>query len=163
IRIACGMALGLLLSAVYWLPAALEGKYTYEYVTEIFPYDQSYITFNPPGNYFDTLVQRTFVFQISATAVAIAVLLILTLVLRRSKSSQEHTQSASPLYPQVGLWMVMAVVTTLMSTPLSRPVSQLIPKIQITVPAWRWWAIAILFTSLLIAAAIEQTSKRFNL
>jgi len=163
IRIACGMALGLLLSAVYWLPAALEGKYIYEPVTEIFPYHNSYITFNPPGNYFDTLVQRTFVFQIAATAVAIIALLILALVFRRFKHSQPNEQQTAKLHPQIGLWIVMATVTTLMSTQLSMPVSKLIPRIQIAVPAWRWWAIAILFTSLLIAAVIEQTSKQFSL
>ncbi len=162
-RLACGMALGLLLSAVYWLPAALEGKYIYEPVTEIFPYHESYITFNPPGNYFDSLVQRTFVFQLAATAIAIAVLLLQAILLWRSRNAQQDEPAETERYPQVGLWIIMAVVTTLMSTQFSMPVSKLIPKIQIAVPAWRWWAIAILFTSLLFAAAIEQTSKRFNL
>src|SRR4029450_8573723 len=60
LRIAGGMAIGLLISAIYWLPAALEGKYIYEWASEFFPYHSSYITMIPALGPFDIHVQEVF-------------------------------------------------------------------------------------------------------
>src|SRR5205085_4786432 len=43
LRIAAGMSLGLLISAVYWLPAALELKLVYEYTQNVYPYHYAYV------------------------------------------------------------------------------------------------------------------------
>ena len=43
-RIAGGISISLLVSAIYWLPAALEGKYAYEWATVAFPYHYIYVS-----------------------------------------------------------------------------------------------------------------------
>jgi hypothetical protein len=156
IRVACGMFLGLLLSAIYWLPAALEGKEIYEPVTELFPYHKTYFqTLRAGGSIFDVLVTTTFQLHLLSLGILIAVILISYFALRRS----EHQESALTNHSQTTVWIVMAIVTTLMNTILSMPVSKLIPKIQIAVPAWRWMAVVSLFTALLAGAAFDLLSR----
>jgi hypothetical protein len=57
------------------------------------------------------------------------------------------------------MWTAMAIATTFMCTSFSVYVSKLLPKIQVAVPAWRWLAIAAMFTALLVAAAIEALRR----
>lgn len=151
LRIACGMALGLLLGAVYWLPAALESKYTQEPISEIFPYYQSLITLTPGVTPFDHVVNYTFMVQGFAIVIAFFALRVPLLKLLYGQDSARLTPSQS----QTRLWIVLAFVTTLMCTMFAFPIVMRIPKIQATVPAWRWLAVASLFTSLLISAAIH--------
>ena len=47
VRIGVGMALGLIVSAIYWLPAAVEAKYAYEYASSLYPYQAMYINPTP--------------------------------------------------------------------------------------------------------------------
>ena len=61
LRLAVGMTVGILLSATYWLPAALETKDVYEYATDLFPYHRSYITMIIQGDYFTPIVNYMFV------------------------------------------------------------------------------------------------------
>ena len=158
-RLTGAMALGLLLSAIYWLPAALESKYAYEFASDLFPYHQSYITLAPvldANPYYDLwrLLNNIFAFNAAALIVTI---LVLRLVRRRSpQAAGAATGQWSPL----GMWLTMGIVTTFMSTSFSGYISQLLPKIQVTVPAWRWLALAGMFTSLIVAAAIDSLRKQ---
>src|SRR4029453_15589499 len=77
LRIAGGMGVGLLVSAIYWLPAALEGKYIYEGASEIFPYPSSYITMLPTLGSFDRHVQE--VFNYNALILIVAIVTFITL------------------------------------------------------------------------------------
>ena len=161
LRIAGGMAIGLLISAIYWLPAALEGKYIYEWASEFFPYHSSYITMLPVLGPFDRHVQE--VFNYNALALIVTVVSLITL----SKPQVSHSPNVdaqdkpptSALDQQTRLWLILGIVTPFMSTSFSIYVSRLIPKIQIAVPPFRWLAISSLFTSLLIAATIDLLRK----
>src|SRR5215510_2619588 len=157
LRIAGGMAIGLLISAIYWLPAALEGKYIYEWASEFFPYHSSYITMLPVLGPFDKHVQEAFNYNALALIVTIVPLITLSkpLVSQSHNSDDKDQQSTPSLDQQTRLWLILGIVTPFMSTSFSIYVSRFIPKIQIAVPPFRWLAISSLFTSLLIAATID--------
>src|SRR5262249_39918776 len=63
-RIGAGMALGVLLSATYWLPAVLETRLVYEWASAVFPYHSVYITPLEEANAFDTLIILTFKYNL---------------------------------------------------------------------------------------------------
>jgi hypothetical protein len=167
LRLAAGMSLGLLLSAVYWLPAALESKYVQEYVTEIFPYDKSYLALDGKGDEFIQLVEKIFIFQ--GVVLAIGIIITILLIRKRPLSENGESQPAkadngkrgiNQSVPQIALWSLMAIIATLMNTQVSMPVATRIPKVAMTVPAWRWIGVASLFISLLVGAAIEYSKRR---
>jgi len=160
-RLAGAMALGLLASAIYWLPAALETRYAYEYATQIFPYDQSYITllpFSDPSLFpdFFRVLNNVFVVGVIGLVITIA-------VLRRIERRDQSTHPATHEWTPLRMWIVMAIVTTFMSTSFSIYISRLLPKLPLAVPAWRWLALAAMFTSLLVAAAVDALGKRNSL
>lgn len=156
-RLAGGMALGLLLSAIYWLPAALETRYAYEFATDLFPYHRSYITLLPvsgTGLFPDFFRGLNIVFALSVLALGVSVL-----VLRISQRPGHRADAVTRQWTPLSMWIVMAIATTFMCTSFSIHVSRLLPKIQVAVPAWRWLAIAGMFTSLLVAAAIDALRR----
>jgi len=149
LRIAGGMGLGLLVCAIYLLPAALEAKYAHEATSAIFPYDNSYLPALPPRDNFGDTLNHSFMLQ----ALALAISLIALRAMRHAKGESKLV-SRSP----AGLWAVLGVSATLMVTSLSFYVSKLIPRTDLVAFPWRWLAIAGLFTSLLVAAAIDSLS-----
>ena len=157
-RIACGMVLGLMLSAAYWLPAALESKYTQEFASETFPYHKSLITLSPGQNDFDTLINHTFTVQTIALIIAFLILraTVLNPLSRRDSFKFSYPES------QTRLSAVMAFTATFMCTMFAISITKLIPKIQATVPAWRWLAISSVFTSLLISASVHSLGNGFE-
>ena len=150
-RLGLGMALGLSLASIYWLPAALEAKYTQEPISEIFPYKGTMVTLTPGANAFDSLVNYVFVFQ---TIALIVVASIVILTSRKPTNGSTKPERAAQI--QTGIWVILGVVTTLMSTILAAPLAMLIPKIQATVPAWRWFAIADVYIALLVGVATHR-------
>jgi hypothetical protein len=164
LRIAGGMGIGLLISAIYWLPAALEGKYVYEWASEIFPYHLSYITMLPALGSFDKHVQDAFSYNALVLIVTIVTLITLskTLASRRHTSDQDQPPPKG-LDQQTRLWLILGIVTPFMSTSFSIYISRLIPKIQIAVPPFRWLAISSVFTSLLVAATIDLLRRSHSL
>lgn len=156
-RLAGAIALGLLLSAIYWLPAALETKYAYEFATELFPYHRSYITLLPVPNtigFPDFFRGLNIVFALSVLALAVTIV-----VLRVSHLRDKSADAVARHWTPLSMWIVMSVATTFMCTSFSIYISKLLPKIQVAVPAWRWLALAGAFTSLLAAAAIDALRK----
>jgi hypothetical protein len=159
-RLAGGMLVGLFLSAIYWLPAALETKYAYEYTTGLFPYHESYITLLDVRDMslfpeFYRVLNNVFVF--GALTVVVIVLVF------RALRSNQNAEAGSRRWTPLSMWTVMAITTTFMSTSFSIYFSKLLPKIQVAVPAFRWLAIAGMFTSLLVAAAVELLRRRTEL
>ncbi|HSE38708.1 MAG TPA: 6-pyruvoyl-tetrahydropterin synthase-related protein, partial [Blastocatellia bacterium] len=157
-RFTGAMALGLLLSAIYWLPAALETKYAYEFASDMFPYHQSYITLAPvldSNPYYDLWRLLNNIFAFNALA-----LIVTILVLRYVRRARPAAGAVAGQWSPLGMWITMGVATTFMSTSFSGYISQLLPKIQVTVPAWRWLAIAAMFTSLIVAAAIDALRRQ---
>lgn len=179
-RVGAGLSLGLGLAAIYWLPAALESKAAYEWVSAVFPYHDSYLNpFATHGDAFSKLMRKIFRYQGAILIVATAVLLFIKRrknllaqnvdegeVLPDQKSvnplpfNEKSANSAVAL--QEGLWVVMALLTMVMVTKISYPVSVLIPKIEVAVPPFRWLLIASVFTSFLIAAALQRLLKLEN-
>lgn len=158
IRIAAGMALALVVSAAYWLPAALEGKYVYEWASEIFPYHQTYLTLLPTQDYFTQTVNDSFTLLVTTLLVAV---LVFRAVPRPSASVGQHGSAAEEgrdrmqAYLQTRNWITLGFAAAFMSTSFSIYISRLIPKIQVAVPPFRWLAIASVFTSLSVAAVID--------
>src|SRR5262249_51588510 len=160
VRVWSGMGIGLLLAAVYWLPAAVEEKYAYENISAIFPYEGSYLPFLRPLGAFGDLLNRTLAAQIIALLTSLVV--IWSLKPRRAKALQEppslneQERTASFMKAQVRPFAVLALGTTLMSTALSAPISGIMPKIQLVGFPCRWLVVSGLFTALLVGAAIER-------
>lgn len=169
LRIAGGVFLGLLLGAIYWLPATLEAKHTYENFSLRYPYDESYITLLPIKEgipYFTFWKLLNDVFAAHAVALVVPIIVLLFAV-PRSSASEKSAPHLSKSNPELGshcwsptsMWMVMGVATVFMCTSFSIYVSKLLPRIQVAVPAWRWLAPASAFTALLVAACVDRLGK----
>ena len=157
-RLAVAMTIGLLLSAIYWLPAALETRYAYEFATEMFPYHQSYITLLevPKSSLFPEFFRVLNTVFVAFALALIVILIVLKMISAKDSSEPEEKRRWTPL----SMWVVMSIATTFMCTSFSIYVSRLLPKIQVTVPAWRWLALAAMFVSLLSAATIDLLRRR---
>jgi hypothetical protein len=160
LRIWSGMGIGLIAASIYWLPAAIEEKDAYENISAIFPYQGSYLPFLRPLGDFGELLNRTLAAQVIAL---FATLIVLWSLRRRpARASRDplcpNQQEGTALFrsAQVRPFVVLALVTTLMSTALSAPVSAIMPKIQLVGFPCRWLIISGLFTALLVGAAIER-------
>lgn len=166
LRVAVGMTIGFLVSAIYLLPALLESKYTREHFTAIFPYHNSYITLMPGGDKFSEVLSHSFAVQSLALIVAV---LILTRVPRATDRPSKPGQMASDdsadraAGSQTRLWIIAGLTTTFMSTPYSIYISKLIPKIEAVSFAWRWMVITACFTALLVGAAIDHLQRHVEL
>ena len=159
LRIGTGMAIGIMLSAIYWLPAAYDARYVQEYFTSIFPYHSSYLTLMP-GDDFANLINHSFTFQ---TLLLIAAILILRARFKPATLDEglgARDEPALIKQNQTRLWIIMGVATTFMNTSYSIYVSKLLPKIEVATFAWRWLSIASLFTSLVVAAAVDSLLAR---
>ncbi|MFY9609843.1 MAG: 6-pyruvoyl-tetrahydropterin synthase-related protein, partial [Blastocatellia bacterium] len=154
LRIAGGMAIGLLVSAVYWLPAALESKFAYEWASELMPYHTTYLTLLESKNTFGLIINLSFVLLVASLASSIWVLRTLRMESPGFAPSAEGRRDQTAR--QIQLWTFLGVLTAFMSTSFSIYLSKLIPRIQVATPAWRWLSIAGLFASLLVGAAVER-------
>jgi 6-pyruvoyl-tetrahydropterin synthase-like protein len=153
VRIGAGMLLGLAVSAVYWLPAALESKYAFENQTQIYPYHTAYISPLPTADPFFSIIEKTLKLN--------ALLLIAAIIVLRA-SIQKKNETRGPLdraKRQQSLWIIMCGVALFMTTAFSYDISILLPKIEIAVPPFRWLAISSVFTALLIAASVDRLMK----
>jgi 6-pyruvoyl-tetrahydropterin synthase-like protein len=161
LRIAAGMAISLLVSAIYWLPAALESKYIWEWASETFPYHSVYITMAQTSDIFSQNIN--WIFNYNALIVAAAAI-ILSFRSRDSyeKAAEKKTFDAAT-WTQTQIFFVLAIFAPFMSTSFSIHISKLIPRIQIAVPPFRWLAIACLFSSLIVAASIDHLRAHIEL
>lgn len=160
LRIAGGMAISLVVSAIYWFPAALEGKYIYEWASEVFPYHESYITMLPVFDAFDKHVQEVFDYNTLAVIVTIVILRALPKYsISHSEPPAVQDRRFALSQTQTKIWIILGILTPFMSTSFSIHLSKLIPKIQIAVPPFRWLAISCMFTSLLVAASVDLLRK----
>lgn len=167
LRIASGVSLGLLLGAIYWLPATIESKYVYENASIWYPYDESYITLLPVKEgipYFTFWSLLNQVFAAHAVALIIPVIVLLFAVPSKAPTAGEppmyqSTEPRSHRWSPTSMWIVMGIAAVFMCTSLSIYVSRLLPKIQVAVPAWRWLVIASAFTALLVGACVDRLRK----
>jgi len=140
LRVAAGMALGVALCAIYWVPVALEGKYIQEFWTSSFPYPTTYLPDLHPRDSFGTLLNQSFAAHVVLLLVAIGV----GVLFRRQLERHVH------------YLLITGVVTTLMVTQLSAPVSRLIPWIAVVTFAWRWMVVVAFLAAVGAGVAIER-------
>jgi uncharacterized membrane protein len=159
LRIGAGMALGLGVCAIYWLPAALESKAAYEWVSGMFNYHKSYLTLMTPDDYFTRLINTSFIFQVVAVILSYLILRADKDFLRASLFPAA-TGDPGAATTQTRMWLVMAAATIFMTTPFSIYLSKLIPRIEVAVPPFRWMLITSVFACLLLAAATERLLRR---
>jgi hypothetical protein len=156
LRLAIGMAIGIMLSATYWLPAALETKDVYEYATDLFPYHRSYITMIIEGDYFTHIINYMFVLHVLALVVCARIMF----VIRRPDDEKDIESNGFTggrrRWPVSSMWILLGVATLFMSTSFSFFISKMLPKIQVATPPWRWFTIANFFVALLACAAVER-------
>ncbi|HKY05881.1 MAG TPA: 6-pyruvoyl-tetrahydropterin synthase-related protein, partial [Blastocatellia bacterium] len=74
LRIAGGMVLAFAVASIYLLPAALEGKYAYEWASELFPYHSMYMTLMQTTDLFAQRVNLAWIFHALVLVVAIVAL-----------------------------------------------------------------------------------------
>ncbi|HXG63897.1 MAG TPA: 6-pyruvoyl-tetrahydropterin synthase-related protein, partial [Blastocatellia bacterium] len=153
LRLAGGLAIAILVSAIFWLPAAIERRDVYEWVSATFPYHHVYLTLLPAKNPFDKLINNAFTFNALAL---IVVIVVLRQAASRQPSELAKENSRHSAWLHIRLWMIMGVATIFMTTSFSICISMLIPEIQIAVPPFRWLAITSMFTALLIGACVEH-------
>jgi hypothetical protein len=156
LRLAAGMTVGLLLSATYWLPAALETKDVYEYATDLFPYHRQYITLIGEGDYFTAIVNYMFVLHAVALIVCARILFVVRQPEDEKEGQSTDSRVGSRRWAVSSMWILLAVTTLFMSTSYSVYISKMLPKIQLATPPWRWFTIANFFVSLLACAAFER-------
>jgi uncharacterized membrane protein len=154
VRIGLGMTVGVLLSAIYWIPAVSEIKYAVETVTTVFRYDNNYVSRLYADSYGD-LLRATFAIQ--AAALLTVIIGLVWLRLRGSKSTL--TKEWAP--PQTGvshesMWIAMGALSLFMNVPVSYYVARLIPRINVVAFPYRWLVFVCLFTSLVTAALVDR-------
>jgi hypothetical protein len=157
-RIFLGMTIGVLLSAVYWLPAVAEIKYADETVTRLFQYHKNYITqLSGDGNY-EHLLRQTFALQATALLLVIGAWRLL----RKKGDSGAWRQSDGPRTKSAhtGIWAALGVFAVFMNLPISSPVARMIPKIEIVAFPSRWMAFMCLFAGLMTGAVIDPLIKQ---
>lgn len=163
LRISLGMAIGVLLSAVYWIPAVSEIKYAVETVTTLFRYDQNYISLLYADSYGEVL-RETFAVQALALLIVIASVLWLKLSeSRRLKSSLAPAKGGTPTgFLHESVWIGMGVLSLFMNLPVSYYVARLIPRINVVAFPYRWLVFVCLFTALVTAALIDRLHGRIR-
>jgi hypothetical protein len=145
-----GLLLGLALSAWFWLPALAEQK-----MVQLAPVTAGYFHYSNHFRGWD-LVQSSFLFDYEVAAghafrmglvQAAAALLGLGLLLYRS------TRPGQPSGASTYLFIVLALVlSTVMITPLSRPLWDHLPLLPFTQFPWRFLSVQAFFAALATAA-----------
>ncbi len=154
VRIGLGMTVGVLLSAIYWIPAVSEIKYAVETVTTFFQYDNNYVSQLYADSYGD-LLRATFAIQAAALLTVITGLVWLRL--RGSRSTL--TKEWAPPHPGVShesMWIAMGALSLFMNLPVSYYVARLIPRINVVAFPYRWLVFVCLFTSLVTGAFVDR-------
>lgn len=125
LRIGAGMALGLAVSAIYWLPAAAESKYIYEYASSLFPYHGMYINTTPTDDLFGQIIQHSFRFTVLFVLAAIAVF---RLAPQNVNEQGAVEQAEARLWSQARIWIIMCAATVFMTTGYSYDIGKLFLK-----------------------------------
>ncbi len=155
LRIAIGMTIGLAISAIYWLPAALEMKLVYEYTQEIFPYHLSYIQGTPTPDRF----AWSLYYGMKLNALLLIVVWLIYRLSPRADDARADNVADATIQArrmQISLWLAVGGASLFMTTAFSYDIGRFLPKIELTVPPFRWLAIACMFGALLAGAGVER-------
>lgn len=173
-RMAVSTGLAMLLSAIYWIPAALETDYVDQSYTNVFPYFTSYLPYMKAGDEVAHLLDKAFFVALAQTIAAIILLSAIAWPVRKAaeSKSQRRKKSAEPL-PDAAresapaaatrlhtrLLLATACFSLFLITDLSESISRLIPKIvQVVSFPWR----GMLPVSFLVAAGVVAVLHRLR-
>ena len=150
LRIAVGMSIGFALSAIYWLPAALEMSLVYQNALEIYPYHTSYVS--------PALTQEPFLLELQYCLKSNVLIVLVAMMVFRITRRPEDSASrlGSDTLAQSSLWMLLCGAALFMATAFSYDISRLLPKIDLALPAFRWLALGVLFGALLAGACVQR-------
>ncbi len=172
-RLFAGLALGLALSAWYWLPALMETRYVQPGTLQegYFHYSGHFRTGAlgkeiglvqlSPGFVYDTTSEQTSPFAMGLVQAIVAALgIILNL-----KSLISNTQSPpSTLHPppsnHTSLALFLFLLATFMMTPLSRPLWDHLPLLPMVQFPWRFLSVQALFAAMMAAWGVEHLRVR---
>jgi hypothetical protein len=158
LRIGLGMGVGILLSAIYWVPAFTEIKYAVETVTTLFRYDNNYVSQLYADSYGD-LLRATFAIQAVALLTVITGLVWLRLRGRGStllKTLDQSKAETGTTFSHESMWIAMGALSLFMNLPVSYYVARLIPRINVVAFPYRWLVFVCLFTALVTAALVDR-------
>jgi hypothetical protein len=161
LRIAGGTATGLMLGAIYWLPAALEAKYAFENISTLYPYGRSYLPRHAWPEAFWQALSAALGAQVILLAGSLCVLWYISR--RRGRGVSGRPAGGSPSN-EAGIaakrthreYAILAVMALVMTTSASAPIAKLLPKIELVAFAFRWLMMAGLFILLVTAAAADR-------
>lgn len=166
VRIGLGMTVGVLLSAIYWIPAVVEIKYAVETVTTLFRYDNNYISQLYADSYGESLRQ---IFAFQAVAVLVVIAALLWFKLSGSRVPNKHSVPAEAMmaslrsrFSHESGWIALALLSLFMNLPVSYYVARLIPRIDVVAFPYRWLVFVCLFTALVTAALVERLYLRLR-
>jgi len=152
---AVGLALGLALSAWNWAPYFYEREYGQlgEQTTGYFNYSNHFrgLDLVQPTLFFDYEVGKTTPFAMSAAQAALAMIGVGAIVVRSIRRRRLDTLSAFML---IGLF-----VSTIMITPLSKPLWDHIPYLPIIQFPWRFLTVQAIFTALVTAQIADDKAQ----
>lgn len=162
-RVAGGGVLGLLLSAIYWLPSALESGLVDEYWSTTFKYHESYMPLYPAKDQMAGLLNQCFG---GVTLLLLLAMVVLGLLRVRMPKSSGRSGKKPYLDPeaerdaahrrQTRLLLAGGAASVFMITELSFFISRLIPKIEIVQFPWRWMLIISFFAAVAVAAVFDR-------
>jgi hypothetical protein len=152
-----GLALGLAISAWYWLPALLEGKYVQleHQTTGYLNYSNHFRSLNlvQPSLLFNyAVVPGRTPFAMGLAQAVLALLGVAAIVVWWIKRRRPETQSA---FLVAGL-----ALSTFLITPLSRPLWDSVPLLPFVQFPWRFLSVQAFFTSLVISYLGLSQGKR---
>jgi hypothetical protein len=157
-----GMVIAFALSAIYLIPSLEETKYLDlnalgQPWNALFVHDDTFLRVVGASDSFGTLLNASLVSILLILLAGVAVAIHMTVVGPRSK-----VESDSPRRRESYAALIMGLAAILMCTPLSKPISHLLPKIQATSFAWRWLLIASFFACMTLSSVVKYLGERLH-
>ncbi len=152
-----GLAMGILVTAFFWLPTLAEVQYVRSdiSISQGYSYLKSFLTLRDllawprlPAD--PALVNPPVVRSLPQVALILAALILPWRWRHLSRTARR----------QVGLWLGMLLVCTFLVTPLSRPIWDTLPLLNLTLYPWRFLGPVSLCGALLAAASFTGMAKQ---
>jgi hypothetical protein len=158
-RWAAACTLALLVSAIYWLPAAAEAGFMDEYYTKAYPYSAAYLPFSPPKNSLNGFLNKSFFLEAAVILAAIVLLIAIALPWRNPPEKQGDRQDAlTRLHTR--MLLAAGMVSMFLITRLSAFASAWIPKLQIVSFPWRGLLPVSFFAAVAGTAVLHRLDQR---
>ena len=146
IRLLVAMILGVGLSAIYWLPAMT----TQEYISMNAIRERAYFygnlfLFSGPGDYHEKIFWR----YLEVLTMLMGGLACCAFVITRNNKLGTFRRESN-------YWIFIAIIALFMTLPISKPVWDLLPVVQIVAFPWRFNTVLTVATTALLALAVSS-------